>query len=97
MFNEQLYKELETLYGVERMMSFAEIEATKYDLLFADSDDPLNEGNFERDWWLNKHAELLAVPKDIAAVEDIKSVLLERGYTDITQIRNRNEFDDDTK
>jgi len=97
MFNEQLYKELELRYGIERMTSFAEIEATKYDLLFADSDDPLNEGNFERDWWLNKHAELLIFPMNISAVEDIKSVLLKRGYTDITQIRNRNEFDDDTK
>ena len=58
MFNNELYKVLEDRFGVERMRSFAEIMAVRHDLLFADSDDTLNGEDFERDWWLNKLAEL---------------------------------------
>jgi len=52
MFNDELYKELEQHYGVERMIDFSEIMMTRYDLLYDESvSDNISEDNFERDWW----------------------------------------------
>ena len=65
MFNEELYKELEQHYGVERMIDFAEIMMTRYDLLYDDSvSDNISEDNLERDWWCNKYVEGKTFPKD---------------------------------
>lgn len=140
MFNEELYKKLELRYGVERMTSFAEIIAARHDLLFADSEEPLNGEDFERDWWLNKFAELSTIPKDpiiqevvrkfqdrsligikkykttletnntddflkhlqeelmdaVNYVQKLMSILNEKGYTNLIDVKNRNEFDNET-
>lgn len=62
MFNEELYKNLEKVYGIERMIDFAEIMTTRYDILWNDNADDFlieeDENDFERDWWFNKHVEL---------------------------------------
>jgi hypothetical protein len=75
MFNEELYKELEQHYGVERMIDFAEIMVTRYDLLWDDSiSDNINEENFERDWWYNKYVELKTLPEDRIIKDSLNKV-----------------------
>jgi hypothetical protein len=96
MFNEELYKELELRYGVERMMSFAEIMATRHELLFADSDEPLNGEDFERDWWLNKFAELSDNPEEPQTIEVVLAILKHKGYSSVLEVKNKNKFDDET-
>ena len=62
MYNEELFQKLEEEFGTSKMTVFAEIMAKRHELLYLEH---LNEGledfteeDFERDWWLSKHAEL---------------------------------------
>jgi len=62
MYNEEIFTRLEAEFGINKMAVFAEIMAKRHELLYVEH---LNEGledfseeDFERDWWLNKHAEL---------------------------------------
>ena len=100
MFNEELYKNLEENFGVERMRSFAEIMAVRHDILFNDSEEALNGEDFERDWWVEKFIELSDIPKDpltevIEAIERIKRTLRTKGYTNILDVKNHNDFEDE--
>jgi len=80
MFNKELYKKLEHQFGIERMKSFAEIMAVRHDILFTDSDESLNGEDFERDWWLDKYAELSNIPKNPDSIEEAMTILQEQGY-----------------
>ena len=95
MFNNELYKILEDRFGVERMMSFAEIMAARHDLLFADSEESINGEDFERDWWDNKFADLCSISKDMQSVEGILTILHQKGYSSILDVKNRNDFEDE--
>ena len=100
MFNKELYKKLEHQFGIERMKSFAEIMAVRHDILFTDSDESLNGEDFERDWWINKLAELSSIPKeennkDDYSLTNIRRILKERGYKSILDIPFCNDFNEE--
>lgn len=75
MFNEELYKKLEQYYGVKRMIDFAEIMTTRYDVLYDDIIfDGLTEDNIQRDWWFNKYVELKTIPENRMIKEGLNKI-----------------------
>jgi hypothetical protein len=63
MFNKSLYSKLEEKYGPEKMVQFSEMVSEMYDILHKDTVKnehiELSEYDFERDWWSDKHKQLI--------------------------------------
>ena len=61
MYNEEIYQKLSVKFGEDRMAAVTDIITTLYDIRYnaAKNTDALNEFDYERDWWMNKHKELV--------------------------------------
>ena len=63
MYNEEIYQKLSLIFGDDRMAAVTDIITTLYDIRYtaAKNTDALNEFDYERDWWMNKHKEILNI------------------------------------
>ena len=63
MYNEEIYQKLSLKFGDDRMAAVTDIITTLYDIRYnaAKNTDALNEFDYERDWWMNKHKEILNI------------------------------------
>ncbi len=61
MYNEEIYQKLLEEFGEPKMGTITDIIATLYDIKYQGTEhvDTLNEFDYERDWWMNKHKELI--------------------------------------
>jgi hypothetical protein len=61
MYNEEIYQKLVADFGENRMAVVTDIISSLYDIRYnaAKNTDALNEFDYERDWWMNKHKELV--------------------------------------
>lgn len=61
MYNEEIYQKLVADFGEHRMAVVTDIISSLYDIRYnaAKNTDALNEFDYERDWWMNKHKELV--------------------------------------
>jgi hypothetical protein len=61
MYNEEIYKLLLLEFGENKMAIVTDIISSLYDIKYSTSKniDSLNEFDYERDWWKNKHIELV--------------------------------------
>ena len=69
MLNTDLYKEMERRYGKNKMILFSEMVSKMYEILYIDEmlnelDNPLNEFDYERDWWELMHYQLVHTNQD---------------------------------
>lgn len=60
-YNEEIYQKLLKEFGVEKMVNVCNVISTLYDIKYNATKnlDALSEFDYERDWWLNKHKELI--------------------------------------
>lgn len=63
MYNEEIYQKLSVTFGEDRMAAVTDIITTLYDIKYnaAKNTDALNEFDYERDWWMSKHKEILNI------------------------------------
>lgn len=61
MFNEEIYQKLLKEFGEDKMASVCDIVSTLYDIKYnaSKNDDAYIEFDYEREWWMNKHKELV--------------------------------------
>lgn len=61
MYNNEIYDKLVQEFGLGKMASICYIISTYQNIRFSSSKtlDVLDEFDYERDWWLNKHEELI--------------------------------------
>jgi hypothetical protein len=61
MYNEEMYQKLLKQFGENNMGMVTDIISTMYDIKYqaAKNTDALNEFDYERDWWMNKHKEII--------------------------------------
>jgi hypothetical protein len=61
MYNEEIYQKMLTEFGEDKMAVVTDIVSTLYDIKYqaAKNTDALTEYDYERDWWLEKHKELV--------------------------------------
>jgi hypothetical protein len=57
MFNNELVTKMEQNLGKEKVIEFAGMITVMYEVL--DKENPGTENGYERDWWAEKHKELL--------------------------------------
>lgn len=61
MYNEEIYQKLSAEFGESRMATVTDVISMLYDIKYqaAKNTDALNEFDYERDWWMEKHKELI--------------------------------------
>ena len=61
MYNEEIYQKLLEEFGEPIMGTVTDIISTLYDIKCnaAKTPDAINEYDYERQWWKNKHKEIL--------------------------------------
>lgn len=61
MYNEEIYQKLKQEFGEQTMSVVTDIISVLYDIKYnaSKNEDALNEFDYERDWWMNKHKELI--------------------------------------
>jgi hypothetical protein len=61
MYNKDIYNKLLNEFGEENMVMVTDIIATMYDIKYNAINhlDALSEFDYERDWWMSKHKELI--------------------------------------
>lgn len=61
MFNEEIYQKLLQEFGEDKMASVTDVISTLYDIKFnaVQTKDASCEFDYERDWWMQKHKELV--------------------------------------
>jgi hypothetical protein len=61
MYNEEIYQKMLTEFGEDKMAVVTDIVSTLYDIKYqaAKNTYALTEYDYERDWWLEKHKELV--------------------------------------
>ena len=61
MYNEEIYQKLSVEFGETKMPTVTDIISTLYDIKYqaAKNTDALCEYDYERDWWMEKHKEIL--------------------------------------
>lgn len=61
MYNEEIYQKLAAEFGESRMATVTDVISMLYDIKYQASKntDALNEYDYERDWWMEKHKELI--------------------------------------
>jgi hypothetical protein len=67
MYNEEIYNKLLEEFGEEKMLQITDVISVLYDIKYqAYKDlDALNEYDYEREWWMNKHKELIKLKEII--------------------------------
>lgn len=85
MYNEELFKKLQTGASNSELIIFAELMAARHEILYAEhineGIDEFSEEDFERDWWLNKLAELKTGVNTDPIIESV-----------VRKFRNRSAF-----
>jgi hypothetical protein len=63
MYNEEIYQKMKAEFGPILMPAVTDIISTLYDIKYqaAKNTDTLSEYDYERDWWLEKHKELVKI------------------------------------
>jgi hypothetical protein len=63
MYNEEIYQKMKAEFGPILMPAVTDIISTLYDIKYqaAKNTDALSEYDYERDWWLEKHRELVKI------------------------------------
>ena len=63
MYNEEIYQKMKAEFGEPLMGTVTDIVSTLYDIKYqaAKNTDALSEYDYERDWWLEKHRELVKI------------------------------------
>ena len=61
MYNEEIYQKLSVEFGETLMATVTDIISTLYDIKYqaAKNTDALSEFDYERDWWMEKHKEIV--------------------------------------
>lgn len=61
MYNEEIYQKMKAEFGEDKMAQVSDIISTLYDIKYqaAKNTDALTEYDYERDWWMDKHKELI--------------------------------------
>jgi hypothetical protein len=61
MYNEEIYQKLLEEFGENKMGTVTDIISTLYDIKYNATKhvDVLNEYDYERDWWMSKHKEVI--------------------------------------
>jgi len=61
MYNEEIYQKLLKEFGEEKMTMVTDIISVLYDIKYKSTNnlDSLDEFDYERDWWTEKHIELI--------------------------------------
>ena len=61
MYNQEIYEKLLKEFGEEKMASVTDVISCLYDIKYNSAKhlNTLTEYDYERDWWKNKHVELL--------------------------------------
>ena len=61
MYNEEIYQKLSTEFGESKMATVTDVISMLYDIKYqaAKNTDALCEYDYERDWWMEKHKEIL--------------------------------------
>ncbi len=61
MYNEEIYQKLLKEFGEEKMTMVTDIISVLYDIKYKSTNnlDSLDEFDYERDWWAEKHIELI--------------------------------------
>ena len=61
MYNEEIYQKLSVEFGETLMATVTDIISTLYDIKYqaAKNIDALSEFDYERDWWMKKHKEIV--------------------------------------
>lgn len=67
MYNEEIYQRLLEEFGEEQMHNVCDIISVLYDIKYMASknEDAVSEFDYEREWWMNKHKELLKIKETI--------------------------------
>lgn len=61
MYNQEIYEKLSAEFGEINMGQVTDIISTLYDIKYqaAKNTDALTEYDYERDWWIEKHKEII--------------------------------------
>lgn len=61
MYNEEIYQKMKAEFGEDKMAQVSDIISVLYDIKYqaAKNTDALTEYDYERDWWMDKHKELI--------------------------------------
>lgn len=61
MYNEEIYQKMSAEFGETLMGAVTDIISTLYDIKYqaAKNTDALSEFDYERDWWMEKHKEII--------------------------------------
>jgi len=85
MYNEELFLKLQVGASVEEMIIFSKLMALRHEILYVEhineGIDEFTEEDFERDWWLEKLAELKASLKTDPIIDSV-----------VRKFRNRSAF-----
>ena len=67
MFNEEIYQKLLKEFGEEKMASVCDVISVLYDIKFnaVKTQDAASEYDYERQWWMHKHKELVKLKEVI--------------------------------
>ena len=62
MYNEEIYQKMKAEFGEDKMIEITDIISVLYDIKYqaAKNTDALTEFDYERDWWIQKHKEVIA-------------------------------------
>lgn len=63
MYNKDIYEKLLKEFGEEKMATVTDVISALYDIKYtaAKNTDALSEFDYERDWWMDKHKELVNI------------------------------------
>jgi hypothetical protein len=61
MYNEEIYQKLLKEFGEEKMITVTDVITMFYNIKYNATEhiDTINEYDYERQWWMNKHKELI--------------------------------------
>jgi hypothetical protein len=61
MYNEEIYQKMLAEFGENKMALVTDIVSTLYDIKYqaAKNTDALCEFDYERDWWMEKHKQII--------------------------------------
>jgi hypothetical protein len=62
MYNEEIYQKMKAEFGALLMPAVTDIISKLYDIKYeaAKNTDALSEFDYERDWWMEKHKEIIS-------------------------------------